>query len=226
MNASLLAEGLAPFVDPVALGIVLGGTTLATVIRTPAGDLLRALSALRVLVRRPFDADPLIVQVEALSRIAGRHGVVTLDQSVIADRDVALAIADIVDGDEPERVAERLADRRMRRAERHRAAAEVWSGIAETAPAIGMIGTLIGLVGMFLAMEDPRSIGGAMAIALLTTLYGAALAALVAAPIAARLRRLARAEWSERGRLAPPLIRLATRERPRARATRIEERAA
>ncbi|RYE03096.1 MAG: biopolymer transporter ExbB, partial [Sphingomonadales bacterium] len=93
--------------------------------------------------------------------------------------------------------------------ERHRAAADVWTGMAEVAPAMGMIGTLIGLVGMFVAMKDPQAIGGAMAIALLTTLYGAILASLVALPVAARLKRQSRHEAQERARIELPLAALA-----------------
>jgi chemotaxis protein MotA len=80
---------------------------------------------------------------------------------------------------------------------------------------MGMVGTLIGLVKMFATMSDPAAIGGGMAIALLATLYGALTANLVAMPIATRLRRLARAEASERQRLEMPIITLATREAPR-----------
>ncbi len=68
---------------------------------------------------------------------------------------------------------------------------------------------------MFLAMEDVSAIGGAMAIALLTTLYGAVLATLVAMPVSARLRTLARKEYVERARLIAPLEALASREAPR-----------
>ena len=96
----------------------------------------------------------------------------------------------------------------------------MWSGLAEVAPAMGMVGTLIGLVRMFTAMNDPAAIGGAMAIALLATLYGALLANLVALPIANRLRRRARDEAVERARLEAPLIALAERERPKLHAIR------
>jgi chemotaxis protein MotA len=78
-----------------------------------------------------------------------------------------------------------------------------------------MVGTLIGLVGMFVRMQDPRAIGASMAVALLATLYGALLANFVLAPVAARLRRIARDEAVERLQLEPPLIALALREQPR-----------
>jgi chemotaxis protein MotA len=204
--------GFAPFLDPVALAIVGGGTVLAVVLRTPFADLRGSLAALRVLGRRPFAAEPLIEQIEALSRIARRHGVIALDRAVIQDPDIAAAASAIVDGASPGQVATLVEHRRAARLERHRAAGEVWASAAEAGPAMGMVGTLIGLVQMFTAMRDPATIGTAMAVALLTTLYGAVLASLVALPVAARLKRLARHEAQERARLQAPLAALAAIE--------------
>ncbi len=209
--------GLAPYLDPAAMGIVAGGTVAALVLRSHFRDLVRGIAALRVLPRRRFRADPLIDQIGAFGRIAKRHGVLALDRSVISDGDVAAAVAAIVDGAEGDAVAALLAERREARTERHLAAIDIWASAAELAPAMGMIGTLIGLVRMFLKMNDPAAIGGAMAIALLSTLYGAVLASLVAMPIAARLRRAARQEAFERLRLEAPLRALAQREAPRRR---------
>lgn len=208
MNFAAL-PGLGPFLDPLALAIVLGGTVVAVVLRTPLGDLGRALAALRTLGRRRFEVEPLLLQVATLGRIAHRHGVIALDRSVIADPDLAVAVAAVVDGASPDRVTALFEQRRIARFERHRAAAEMWSGAADIAPAMGMIGTLIGLVQMFTAMRDPATIGAAMAVALLTTLYGAIVACLIATPVAARLKRQARHEAQERARLAGPLAELA-----------------
>lgn len=203
------------FLDPAALAIVIGGTLLSTALRTPARDLARALLALRVLPRRRFRAEPRLEQIVALSRIAQRHGVHSLDRSVIRDVDVAQAIALIVDGAQAGVVTEALDTARRARIERHRIVADCWSGVAEAAPAMGMVGTLVGLVAMFTRMSDPQAIGAAMAVALLATLYGALLANLVAMPIVARLRAAARAEAIERARLVAPLADLAAREAPR-----------
>lgn len=206
---------LTPFLDPIAFAIVGGGTLAAMILRTPARDLGRGLTALATLGRARFSADPLLEQIAAFGRIARRHGVMALDRSVIADREVAAAVAAIVDGDSPEEVAELLRHRARVRSERAVAAAELWAAAADTAPAMGMVGTLIGLVAMFVKMQDPSAIGQAMAVALLATLYGALLANLVFAPVAARLRRHARDETVERLRLIAPLVALATREQPR-----------
>lgn len=203
------------FLDPIALAIVGGGTLLATLLRAPLRDVARALAALRTLGRGAFTADPLLDQVAALARIARRHGTIALDRSVITDADLAAAVADIVDGADALAVTRRLDDRRRARIERHVAAADVWAGAAEAAPAMGMVGTLVGLVAMFTRMTDPQAIGGAMAVALLATLYGALVANLLAQPIATRLRAAARVEAFERQRLVAPLAALAAREAPR-----------
>ncbi|PZO81190.1 MAG: biopolymer transporter ExbB [Sphingomonas hengshuiensis] len=212
-----MPSALAPYADPVAVTFVVGGTALALLIRTPPADIGRAVRALATLGRRPFTAEDGLDQIAKLDRIARRHGVMTLDRSRIADPDIADAIAGIVDGAGPDIVGERLRHRCEARAERHLAAADMWGAVAELAPLLGMIGTLVGLVRMFMAMTDPAAIGQAMAVALLSTLYGALLAALVGMPIAGRLRRLARAEAFERARLEAPLVALARRERPHLR---------
>jgi len=205
------------FLDPVALAIVLGGTMLATALRTPLRDLGHAALALRTLPRRRFRADARLDQIATLARIAQRHGVHALDRSIIRDADIAAAIAMIVDGAQAPAVVAALDTARRQRAERHRITVECWIAAAETAPAMGMVGTLVGLVAMFTRMTDPQAIGAAMAVALLATLYGALLANLVAMPVAARLRNAARAELLERERLVAPLAELAEREAPRAR---------
>src|SRR3546814_7930725 len=93
---------LGAYLDPSAIAIVVGGTAIGTVLRTPRRDLARALAALRVLFRRRFDATALVAQVASLGRIAQRHGVIALDRSVIRDPDVAVAVAAIVDGAGPD----------------------------------------------------------------------------------------------------------------------------
>ncbi|WNO53679.1 motility protein A [Stakelama saccharophila] len=219
MTATISLPALmGPFLDPLALAIVLGGTALAVVLRTPRHDLGRAVGALAVLTRRPWSADETLRQIDALSRIADRHGVIQLDRSIIRDGDVAAAAEAIVDGHGPDTVRRAIAASQLARTERHLAAADTWISVAEIAPAMGMIGTLVGLVRLFIVMTDPTRIGGAMAVALLTTLYGAIIASLIAAPIAGRLRRLARIEALERSRLERPLVAFARRHQPRLRA--------
>lgn len=206
---------LATFADPIAALVVLGGVAAATLVRFPVRQIALGLSALAMLPRRVPRMDDMIEQIAALGRIARKHGVMALDKSVIDDPDVSLAVRMIVDGDAPDAVRQAVVRAREMRIERQLAAAEIWSSIAEAAPAFGLIGTIIGLVRMFTAMQDPAAIGPGMAVALLATLYGAVIGNLIAQPIAGRLRRLARDEAFERERIEAPLHALARRERPR-----------
>ena len=215
--AALAPLDASVLLDPLALAIVLGGTAISVLLRHRLADVGRGLVALKTLLRRPFDAAQLIAQAGSLEKIAKRHGLIALDRSVIDDSDMAAAVAAAVDGATPSEIEAVIRDRVATRVERHRAVIELWSGVAEAAPAMGLIGTILGLVRMFAAMDNPDRIGAAMAVALLATLYGALLANLVAMPIVARLKRLARVEAAERLRLAAPLARLATLERARKR---------
>ncbi len=78
--------------------------------------------------------------------------------------------------------------------QRHTDGIQMFKSIGDAAPAMGMIGTLIGLVAMLSAMDDPKAIGPAMAVALLTTLYGAIIANAIALPIADKLKKISAEE--------------------------------
>lgn len=208
------ASSLLVFLDPVALAIVGGGTLVATAARGPLGDSVAALRALGVLLRRPFDFGPARAELARAERVAHAKSLLAVDSALLRDPDVAEGFEAVAAGATPDQV-EALLDRlRDERLERHAVVHDVWAAAAEAAPAMGMVGTLVGLVRMFRSMDDPATIGGAMAIALLATLYGALFANLFAAPIAARLRRLSRAEEMERRALVKPFRAFAAREAP------------
>ena len=208
------ASTLLVFFDPAALAIVGGGTLIATAARGPLRDTANALRALAVLTRRPFDFGPARAELARAERVAHAKSLLAIDPALLRDPDVAAGVQAVADGataDQVEALLDRLRDERL---ERHALVQDWWAAAAEAAPAMGMVGTLVGLVRMFRSMDDPATIGGAMAIALLATLYGALFANLIAAPIAARLRRLARAEEIERRALVRPFRAFATRETP------------
>lgn len=220
MSMISFSAALAAFADPAALAIVVGGTLGATALRGPLADTLAAFRALPRLFARPFDTDDARARVVKAERVT-RGNLVAVDAALLADPDLAEAIAAIGDGAGVDAVAALLDSQREARGERHGIVHDFWSAAAETAPAMGMIGTLFGLVRMFRAMDDPATIGGAMATALLATLYGALIANLVAAPIAARLRRQSHREMLARRRLVAPLCALVRRQTPHTRAAKV-----
>ncbi|MBB4642455.1 motility protein A [Rhizorhapis suberifaciens] len=100
------------------------------------------------------------------------------------------------------------------RTERHDMMARTWNALADAAPALGMAGTIFGLIRMFAGMDDPATIGPAMAMALLTTLYGVILSNMVAGPFAARLALLSQMEISWQRDLIDRMVELARAEIP------------
>jgi chemotaxis protein MotA len=213
-RAMIDASTLMVFYDPAALAIVGGGTLLATAARGPARDTLNAIRALPVLVRRPFDFGPARAELARAERVSQAKSLLAVDSYLLKDRDVAKGVEAVAAGATADHVEQLMINLREQREERHSVVHDFWAAAAETAPAMGMVGTLIGLVRMFRSMDDPATIGAAMAIALLATLYGALFANLIAAPIGARLRRLSRAEEIERRALVKPFRAFATRESP------------
>ncbi|MEC7433455.1 MAG: MotA/TolQ/ExbB proton channel family protein, partial [Pseudomonadota bacterium] len=121
-------------------------------------------------------------------RVVRKEGILGLENHDTKDEFLQKAINLCVDGHPPELVEEALLQDSQQTAERYEVAERVFRGIGESAPAIGMLGTLVGLVQMLNTLDDPSSIGPAMAIALLTTLYGAFIAQLMALPLADKLQ--------------------------------------
>ncbi|MEZ5397397.1 MAG: MotA/TolQ/ExbB proton channel family protein [Bryobacterales bacterium] len=134
------------------------------------------------------DPSALITEVVTLSRKARKEGMLALENVPIDYPFLAKAISLCVDGVEVEQIRAILEADINAMASRHRRGASILEGIAEIAPAFGMIGTLIGLVQMLANMSDPSSIGPAMAVALLTTLYGALIANVACIPLAGKLK--------------------------------------
>jgi chemotaxis protein MotA len=112
---------------------------------------------------------------------------IALEGQEINNPFLAKAIAMLVDGAEEDMIRKSLARDIEIMKLRHKQGAAIFSSWGEVAPAMGMIGTLVGLVNMLGNMSDPKSIGPAMAIALLTTMYGAILANVFCIPISMKL---------------------------------------
>jgi chemotaxis protein MotA len=138
--------------------------------------------------------EAIIQELVSLSHIARKEGLLKLEKQPVDDPFLKKAIMYCVDGHEPEFIQEVLDKEIELTIERHGQGRGIFTAVGDAAPAFGMIGTLIGLVGMLGNMKDPNSIGPAMAVALLTTLYGAIMANLVALPIADKLKRRSQEE--------------------------------
>ncbi len=191
LSAILQGGSLMIFIDIASMIIVLGGTTGTVLIHFPFGDILGAFN----VARKAFfhKASSPIDTIEKLITYAGKarkEGILSL-QSVMNEIDDEFFLKGLqmaVDGQEPEALKDMLEKEIEYVMERHEKGADIFATIAAYSPAMGMIGTLIGLVQMLQNMSDPSSIGPAMAVALLTTFYGAIIANLIANPISGKLK--------------------------------------
>jgi chemotaxis protein MotA len=168
--------------------IVIGGTIAATLIKFPLSHLLGAFKvALKALRANSEEPAKLIEKSLELAQIARRSGVLALEQTPVANEFLRKGVLLAIDGHPAAFVRRTLSQDINLAIERHETGQNIFRAIGDSAPAMGMIGTLIGLVQMLSNMDDPRAIGPAMAVALLTTLYGAVIANAFALPIADKL---------------------------------------
>lgn len=189
-TATALGSSLSAFVDGPSLLIVLGGTAAATLMMENLRNVAGALAVARHAVFHPTsDPAATIRHIVELSTLARRSGVLSLSGVEIADPFLAKGVRLAVLGLAREEIRETLGAELAAMRQRHLRGQKMFRFMGATAPAMGMIGTLIGLVQMLQTLSDPASIGPAMAVALLTTLYGAVIAFLVCNPIAAKLER-------------------------------------
>jgi len=195
-----IALGKAPmtaFIDIPSLLIVLGGASAAALICFPISSMLRApVIAFKVLVNKGEDRLALIKQIVELAETARRDGLLALETRIpeIENPLVRTGIQMAVDGSSPEVVEEVLRTEVESIATRHREGKNIMDQLGRFAPAYGMIGTLMGLIMMLQDMSDPSGIGAGMAVALITTLYGAIVANVFFSPAAQKLGLISRNE--------------------------------
>ena len=187
--AAILTGGSALVVVNVpSILIVVGGTIMVVMIKFSMGQFFGAFKvAITAFINKTDDPEAVIEKIVELANIARKEGMLALENAEIENEFLDEGIKMLIDGNSRE-VVEAVMQKDLKATiDRHTWGAKVFSATADVAPAMGMIGTLIGLVQMLSNMDDPKSIGPAMAVALLTTLYGAMIANMVAMPLADKL---------------------------------------
>lgn len=183
------------FMNVPGLLIVVGGTFMVTLMQVSMKDFLSSFGiAMKAFFYKTDDAPSLIEEAVQLADVARKNGLLALEGQEIGNDFLKQGINLCVDGHDPALVQKMLTKDINLTIERHEVGQGMFKRMAVMAPAMGMIGTLIGLVQMLANMSDPASIGPAMAIALLTTLYGAIIANAFAQPLADKLARASQME--------------------------------
>jgi chemotaxis protein MotA len=185
----------AAFVDVPSLLIVVAGSIAVVLSRSSLKEFLGAVGVLGKTFKNKLDKpEDLIAKLVELATIARKDGMIALEGQDIPNPFLAKGISMLVDGSDADMIKKSLTQDIASMKLRHKNGADIFSSMGEIAPAMGMIGTLIGLVQMLGNMSDPKAIGPAMAVALLTTLYGAILANVICLPSQMKLRAQSEAE--------------------------------
>jgi chemotaxis protein MotA len=177
------------FYDFPSIVIVVFGSVTAVMIKFGLKQYLSCMKvALKSFIFKLPDPLALITEIVGLADEARKGGLLSLEGKEVSNDFLKRGIQLLVDGHEPDVVKGILSRDRNKAEERHKMGATIFAAIGDMGPAMGMIGTLIGLVAMLANMSDPKSIGPAMAVALLTTLYGALIANVLCIPLADKLK--------------------------------------
>lgn len=180
----------ASLIEPTSLLVVIGGTLGATVLAYPLGRVLKIHKVImKALFCKPADSGRVIRDLVHFAEIARREGILALENHVeeMNDEFIVRGVKMAVDGTDPELIQQIMETELDALQDRHAQGKAMLDTIGRYCPAFGMIGTLLGLIFMLSNMDDPSKIGPGMAVALITTLYGAMIANMVTGPIADRL---------------------------------------
>ncbi len=216
--AILLGGPLSIFVDIPSVAIVFGGSIGVALINYPLADIIGMIAIVKktVLIKEP-NTNKLIAQLLDFAGKARKGGILSLQDQIdaIEDKFLVKALQMAVDGQEPAELKAILMTDIDNLAARHSYGSEILNTMGAIGPAMGMIGTLIGLVQMLQNMSDPAAIGPAMAVALLTTFYGAVLANILFIPMAGKLKARSSTEVLQKTVIAEGMDSILSGENPR-----------
>ena len=216
--AILMGGGLTMFINVPALLVVVGGTLGATMVNYPLKEVIGVLSVVRkVLFTKNIPVNELIRRFVTFANKTRREGILALESEMnnVKDEFLKKGVQLSIDGLEPQEIKDILSIEIESVNTRHQLGAEVFITMGRYAPALGMIGTLIGLVQMLQSMEDPSTIGPAMAVALLTTFYGSIMANIICMPFAGKLRTRSNEEMLTKELTVQGVISLSSGDNPR-----------
>ena len=187
--AAMLMGGTADmFVNIPSLMIVLVGSAFVVLMKFSLKQFLGAMKiAAKAFSFKMVAPETLIEEVVELADAARKGGLLSLEDKQVSSEFLQQGIQLLVDGHDASVVRTLMSKDMHQSMQLHEWGAKIFSALGDVGPAMGMIGTLVGLVAMLSNMDDPKSIGPAMAVALLTTLYGAMFANMFALPVADKL---------------------------------------
>ena len=187
LGSMTMGVGVGAYVDAPSALIVIGGSIGALMVSFKPSQMKQFTKIFMVAIKPPTEDVPeLIKKLVDFATKARKDGILALESEVNSEENAFLkkGLSMAIDGSEPDTIRELLEIEMEQTNSRHKIHGSIFSQWSGLAGAMGMIGTLIGLVAMLLNMADPAAIGPSMAVALLTTMYGAIIGNVFGAPIA------------------------------------------
>ncbi len=218
LSAIFMGSGLKIFINIPSVMIVVGGTVGVTFIAYPLKDVLGVIKVVqKALFTRNISMNELIERFKQFANKTRKEGILALESEIkdVKDEFFKKGVQLSIDGLEPEEIRQILDTEIDYVRNRHQLGAEIFTTMGTYAPAMGMIGTLIGLVQMLQSMDDPSTIGPAMAVALLTTFYGSIMANICCMPIAGKLKTRSKEEMLTKEMTIQGIISLSNGDNPR-----------
>ena len=186
-GAMAMGVGIGPYIDIPSVLIVFGGTIGVLLVGFKMEQMKNLAKYFMIAIKPPQDdMAELIKKMVEYSTKARRDGILALEADANTEENEFLkkGLSMAVDGNEPDTIRDLLEIDMDQTSARHKGNAQIFEQMGGFSGAMGMIGTLIGLVAMLLNMSDPSAIGPSMAVALLTTMYGAMIGNIVGGPVA------------------------------------------
>ncbi len=214
----LLGSGLGLFVDMPSIAIVFGGTIAATFVAYPLGDVLSLIKVtMRLFLFKIDKPEDIISNLVEISNKARKGGLLSIEGDIqnASDPYLAKALQMTVDGVKTADIAAIMQTKMTITKKDLKKGADLYASMGSFAPAFGMVGTLIGLVQMLANLDDPSSIGPKMAVAMITTFYGAILANLFFIPMGGKLEIRCEEELSNMNIIYEGVISIREGEHPR-----------
>ena len=214
--AMILGGDISMFVNVPSILIVVVGSMFAVLMKFELGQFLGAFKiAGKAFAFKLVKPEALIGEIVEMAGLARKGGLLSLEGKEVSDEFLGKGIQLLVDGHDPDVVRTLLSKEMKLASERHDTGITIFKAMGDVGPAMGMIGTLIGLVAMLANMDDPKSIGPAMAVALLTTLYGAMMATMLMLPIADKLSLRKAEEDTLKSMIIDALLAIQSGQNPR-----------
>ena len=215
LAAIVFGSGNAQFFNVPAVMIVVCGTSISYT----GEELARAWKVISLAMFRRLQVPSIMArQLVEMAVLVRKHGPLVLSRiegDVKKDPDLSRVVQYLVDGYSAPDIDLIMSQEIGALVERHQRSAGIVRRAAEIAPGMGLIGTLVGLVQMLAQLDDPSAIGPAMAVALLTTFYGAVLGTVILTPMAAKLERNSQEEALNRALIHTALVSMGKQESPR-----------